>query len=288
MVKTSNLWRVVLTLGLVALWAQPGRGQATIHWSTYKLADGLAEPVLNNITFSPQGRLIATSRRATEASELDGYSVSNFPAPADYTGRICESPGGQRWALAPEGLLELKDGTWRLHPVAEIAAAFRSGSVPHPGSVPFFAARQGCVIFLLPGALMEFSAEDPDAPRTVVLHRAEETRIGNFTGMAVAHDGNLWITGEHGVARVTGPVRNLGPTTVRGRNLRRRTAWQIDGLSRPEPDEAGGITLMAAAAGGRQNAVVTFDRELGHPARRSGSFPARLARTGCGDLGGDG
>jgi signal transduction histidine kinase len=258
MAKTSNLLVILLTVALAGLWAEPGWGQAAIHWSTYKLADGLAEPVLNSISFSPQGRLIATSRGASQANELDGYSVSNFPAPAHYTGRISESPGGQRWALTPGGLMEMRDGTWQLHPVPEIAAAFHSGPMPGVEGFPFFAARQGCVVVLLPTALMEFSAEDPDAPRSMVLRRAEASQIGNFTGMAVAHDGNLWLTGEHGVARLAGPVRNLGPNTA-WQEYAPPAGLQIENLRRPEPDDAGGITLMAESALGRQPVVVMFD-----------------------------
>src|SRR5579871_5194733 len=107
MAKISKLWTVVPVVALAML-TQWSRGQTSIHWSTYKVADGLAEPAVNCVTLTSQGKVIATSRNAPLADELDGFSVDNFPAPPDYAGRIWESPGGQRWAMEPDGLMELK------------------------------------------------------------------------------------------------------------------------------------------------------------------------------------
>src|ERR1700722_8752867 len=61
-----------------AMLTETGRGQSATHWSSYKIADGLSEPVFNSASFTPQGKLIATSLNAPLAAELDGYSASNF------------------------------------------------------------------------------------------------------------------------------------------------------------------------------------------------------------------
>ena len=180
----------------------PGWGQSAIHWTAYKMADGLAEPLFNWISFTPQGELIATRFNAPLASALDGYSVSNFPAPAENLGRICESPGGQGWALVPSGLAEFKNNSWLPHPVPEIDAAFHP-SHPHQGIVPaLLPVRQGSVLFLLPDRLMEFLADDPDTSRTVLIKQAAQTQIGDFSSMAGSPDEGLWIGGTRGLARV--------------------------------------------------------------------------------------
>ena len=229
-------------------------GQDALHWSSYKMADGLTEPGFNAAGFTPQGKLIATSLTAPLAAELDGYTVSNFPAPAGNLGRICASPAGQRWAMVPQGLMEYKDHVWQLHPVPEIAAAWAAGPPPRD----FVPVRQGCVLFLLPQGLMEFSGENPEAPRTRILHPAAQTRIGPFTGMAVSPNGGLWICGAQGLARLPGPLRNLGSQTI----------WQeyfppdsllSNHLSRPESGMEGGVTLLAESTVNHEPTVVTFD-----------------------------
>ena len=135
--------------------------------------------------------------------------------------------------------MELKKGTWRLHPVPEIAAALHAGLLPPGAAPPLLPVRQGCVLFLLPERLLEYSAENPDEPQTIPVRAAAQIRIGPFTGMAAARDGGLWISGTRGLAWVAGPVRSLGP----------ETAWQehvapdlLQGwnLSQPIPDDAGG------------------------------------------------
>jgi signal transduction histidine kinase len=213
--------------------------------------------VFDSVSFTPQGRLIATRSNAPLASELDGYSVSNFPAPAGTAGRICESPGGQRWAIVSKGLMELKNGAWLLRPIPEINNAFHPPS-PNWGHVPaFLPVRQGSVLFLRPDGLMEFLNDNPGEPRTVSIRAAAETGIGDFTGMAMARDEGLWISGTRGLAKILGPVRNLDSKTP-WRGFTPPESLQLSNLSQPVPDNSGGITLVAETAGD-QKTVVTFD-----------------------------
>jgi signal transduction histidine kinase len=242
----------------VAFVTAPVWGQSAIHWTSYKMADGLSEPVLDSISVTPQGRVIASRFNAPLASELDGYSVSNFPAPAGNLGRICVSPGGQRWALVARGLMEYKNETWLLHPVPEISAAVHPGSL-HAGSLPtFLPVRQGSVLFLLPEGLMELSAEIPDAPRTILLKPAAATGIGDFTGMAVSPDEGLWISGTHGLAKAGELARNLEPKTTWHEYLPPESL-QLGDFNQVMPDHGGGVTLLAESSASRQQWVVAFD-----------------------------
>lgn len=220
------------------------------------MADGLSEPVFDSVSFTPQGKLIATRLNAPLASELDGYSVSNFPAPIGSAGRICESPGGQRWAIVPKGLMELKNETWLPHPVSEISAAFHPASPRLSRAPVFIPVRQGCVLFLGPNDLTEFFT-DPDKPRTVLIRAAAQTGIGDFTGMAAARDEGLWISGTRGLSKVAGPVRNLEPKTA-WQEFMPPESLQLSNLSQPVPDSGGGVTLVAESAA-KQKMVVMFD-----------------------------
>jgi hypothetical protein len=252
MATALQRWFLFPALALLVL-AQNGQGQSSVHWSFFKVADGLSEQVFTAISLTPQGKLIAANANDPLASELDGYSVSNFPAPPGFIGGIRESPGGQRWALAANGLLEFKDGAWLLHPVPEMAGKFQSQSAP-----PFFPVRQGCVMVLLPDRLIEFSTEDPDQPRTTVIRDAAQTRIGPFTGMALEHDGTLWICGASGIAKAADPARNVTPQT-QWQEFVPPDTLQLGNLTAPEPDDNGGITLIGEAASNHQKTPLTFD-----------------------------
>jgi hypothetical protein len=100
----------------------------------------LPESACAAVTVGTQGKILAKHLTVPFLSELDGYSVSNFPAPEMRSGRVYESPGGQLWTLVPEGLEEFKDGAWMLHPLPEIAAARRICAV---GAIVSSAARVG-------------------------------------------------------------------------------------------------------------------------------------------------
>ncbi len=222
------------------------------------MADGLSGPVADSITFTPQGNLIATRVGAPLASELDGYATTNFPVPDENAGRICESPGGQRWAMVPDGLQELKNGGWLLHPVPEIKAAFQSGS-RRLGKAPLFIpVRQGCVLFLLPEGLTEFLDDKPGMGRTLSIHSAAQARIGDFTGMAVTHDESLWVSGTRGLAKINGPLRNVAPDG-NWQECLPPESLPLCNFSRPMSDNEGGVTLIAELTASHQKVAVTFD-----------------------------
>lgn len=253
----TKRWSIIFATAYLVL-IEAGFGQSAIHWSVYKTADGLPSEAYNWISFNPHGKLVAGNSNLSLVSELDGYSISNFSAPHGMIGRIRESPGGQRWAMVSSGLSEFKNDTWLFHQVPEIFAQFHSNAMPQGVSIPFFPVRQGSVFFLLPERLMEFSAEEPDHPRTRVIRTTAQTGIGSFTGMAIGPDGGVWICGEHGVAKASPPARNLSPETV-WQHYALPGALILNNLSGLEPDSDGGITIVAESTVSHKKIVATFD-----------------------------
>src|SRR5262249_3084505 len=204
--------RQLLGLGAALLAsAQAGWGQKASNWRVYKLADGLPESACFAATVSAQEKILVRHLNLPLVSELDGYRI--FPRSTLETdkSRIYQSPGGQLWTVAPDGLREFKDGTWILHPVPEIASHLHMARVLDP--VPLHAIKQGLVIFLLPDLLGEFNSENADRPQTVILRRVEQTGLGAFSGLAPTGDGGLWIVGRSGAAKIPGPLRVVQPET---------------------------------------------------------------------------
>lgn len=233
-------------------------GQRASKWRAYRVADGLPESACLAVTIGPHGSVLVRHRNLARVSELDGYSVRTIPSPRTGHSRVYESPAGQLWTVAPEGLEEFKDGGWILHPVAEVATLFRN-TLPHLiHPIPLCPVRQDVVFLLLPDRLLECNFENPNRPRTTVLRRAKDTALESFTGLAVAGDGGVWIAGARGLARVAAPIRALEPGSE-WREYVVPARLPVQALQEPQVDEEGGVTTVAEATRGDQRVVVYFD-----------------------------
>ena len=229
-------WFIILASALFML-PKNGLAEGTVHWSIYKTADGLAEPVYHSLFLTSQGCLIGVNFNSSLACKLDGYSVSNFSIPFKSIRCVSESPGGQLWALSPGLLLELRNGIWVQHPLADVIGPLDS-SLPQAHDVPeFLPIRQGCVILLLPKSIIEFSAANPAHPQTTVICTAAQMRIGQFIGIALASDGGLWVCGEHGAAKTATLARNLSPTAT-WQTFHLPETMPFVTLNGPNPDDA--------------------------------------------------
>ena len=254
-----TLKRLFLLFGaaLVAL-TETSRGQKVSNWRVYRAADGLSESACMSLAIAPHGKILVRHFNVASINELDGYSITAIPSVKNATGRVYESPSGQRWTATPGGLAEFKDGDWVLHPVEDIAAEFRAGiSNPiHP--VPLYPVKQDLVLFLLPDRLMEFNAKNSTLAQTSLLRAADQTQMGTYSGMIAAQDGGLWIAGTRGLAKIAGPARNVGPETE-WREYTPPESLQIQNLQEPQEDEEGGVTVLAESSHNLQKAIVHFD-----------------------------
>ena len=258
---TPKGWMLLLGAALLApvetSWGQKPANWP-VNWRVYRTADGLPEPACISVALAPQGKVLARHLKSGAVSELDGYTVNVIPSPGPGTGRVDQSPGGQLWAVVAEGLQEYKNGQWVLHPVPEIAAEFRARLPRAIDPIPSYPARQGVVVFLLPDRLLQFNAEDPDKPRTEVLLTAARTRMERFSSMALGRDGALWVAGERGLLKFSGPVRNLKPDSE-WHDFVPPEPLPIHNFQEPHEEEVGGVTALAEAAGDHQKLLVHFD-----------------------------
>lgn len=234
------------------------RAQKASNWRVYKLADRLPESACISVTLSPQGKVLARHFALPVISELDGYSVRTIPSPEVGRSRVYQSPGGQLWAVVPEGLQEFKEGAWLLHRVPEIMGETRGGTSRVIDPIPLWPVRQGLVLLLLPDRLLEYNCEDPERPQVRILHEAKRTRLESFSGLAPSRDGGLWIAGARGLARVPGPVRNLKPETE-WRDYLPPDSWRVRDLQGLHEDEDGGVSAVAESMTNQQRVVLYFD-----------------------------
>jgi hypothetical protein len=144
-----------------------------------------------------------------------------------------------------------------LHPVPEIEAELRT-NVTHPlDPVPLCAVKQGQVIFLLPERLMKLNLEDPDRPQTELLRTASGSRLEKFSALTLARDGGLWVGGTRGLAKASGPARNIRADTVWKEYVAPETL-DLHQFTQLHEDEEGSVTSLALTKG-EQKVIVRFD-----------------------------
>ncbi len=187
-------------------------GQRYSDWRVYRASDGMAESACVSVTVSLNEKVLAKHLDVGSISELNGYTITPFVSPEIGRNRVYGSPGGQLWTVTAEGLEEYRNGTWRLHPMPEIANPFRGMIAAAIPPISLHVIRQSHVLVLLPDRLLEFNSEDQDNPRTTIMRLASQTGLQKFLGMTVARDGTLWISGTRGLEHSTIPVRNLKPS----------------------------------------------------------------------------
>jgi signal transduction histidine kinase/streptogramin lyase len=263
-----------LLAGAGAAWSQ----KAASNWRIYRVPDGLPEPGCISVTLTMQGKVIVKHLNLPYLSELDGYTSSPLPAPPTGHGRVYQSPGGQLWTVAPDGLLEFRDGIWKEHYIPEIAEDLRNRAARAIDPVPLYPVRQGRVVLLLPDRLLEFSCEVPEKPRFRILRGVGQTGLGRFSNLSPARDGGLWISGLSGLAKVPGPVRSLKPETVWSEHIP-PPSLRVRNFQEAREDTQGGVTTVADSTEGNLRVLLYFDGR-NWTAEKAGSEKIRLGWRG--------
>ena len=91
-----------------------------------------------------------------------------------------------------------------------------------------------------------------------MLLSAAQTQLEKFSGLTLARDGGLWIAGARGLAKVSGPVRNLRPDSE-WHDFVLPESLQIHNLQEPHEDDEGTVTALAESATDHQKALAHFD-----------------------------
>src|SRR5580704_9168818 len=187
--------RWIFICGTAFLVAAAARAQKASNWRVYKSADGLPESYTSSVTVSSRGNVWVKHLNAPLISSLDGYEIKTYPSPGIGANRFYESPSGQLWTIASNGLQVLQDGRWVQYPVPEIAAEFQKNNLSLFRPVPLCPVRQTRVLFVTSDALREFNIETPNHPQSSVLLPVKRTGLKRFSSMVLARDGSLWLTG---------------------------------------------------------------------------------------------
>ena len=246
-------WGVAFLAGTTAGWAQKAS-----NWRVYKSADGLPESHASSVTVSSRGTVWVKHLNSPLISSLDGYTVKTLPSPGVGANRFYESPGGQVWTIATNGLQLFVDDHWIQYPIPEITAEFRNNIFNVFRPVPLCPVRQNRVLFLTSDALREFNIESTERPVTSVLLPVKRTQLKKFTSMVATRDGGLWLTASQGLAKISGPLRSA-KGSPEWREFPLTDAQPFQNLRDPVEDDVSGVTALADSLDGTGSLLVRFD-----------------------------
>jgi len=269
--KRATLKRCLPVPILFLALAARGYFEQSGHWRVFRVAQGFPESAFRSVTIAGNRGILAVNANSTTVCQFDGYDARAIALPDSAIERVYQSPAGQLWTISSRGLWTMKEGAWSLVPAPEFLVAARAAP---PSQIPLCPVRQNVVLCLLPDRLIEVNIEFPGPARIRTLRSADQTKIGRFLGMAIGAGDELWISGQAGLARVSGPTRSLSAMS-QWRELLPPPALGIGRFQKPEPDE-GGVTMLAVSSADGRPVVARCDGERWQT-QESGSLKIRFA-----------
>ena len=199
-----------------------------------------------NITFSPTGSVLSRSGDSSELLILDGYSRREISMMVETSHRVYQSRSAQLWSVTKQGLQFNHGDEWTLHPISEIQAEMASNPLRQLRQVTILPAEVNRVLILLADRLLDYNA---GTRQTHVLKQARRTGLGEFLEIQEGADESVWISGTFGLARISGPMRRIGPESPWVEYILPNTNL-VNTLQRPFEYPAGRLLTSANTAGG--------------------------------------
>ena len=235
---------ILLAVGLLAATGRAGEPRLWRSWST---VDGLAETYCSRISVTPDGPAWVRHGAVRAMSVLDGYGARNLPEPRanrqpDWTAtaRVYALLDGWPWTVAEDSLKEYRDTEWTGH--------YRAP----PGKAMIAAIPIGRrVLVLWTDHVREY---DGASKSWRDIMSAREIAIAPFTSMTSCARNEVWLTGEHGLARlnVAGKAMSYTWAEIGGHRQGMRH------FGYPLPGRPGELFAQANLGSSDQHAVVRW------------------------------
>ena len=228
--KAGAMWvgRVVSCLVLIFVLTSTSAGQDLLHWREWRDPESPLSLGTGWLHIGSNGRLwLGQVKIGFVISWYDGYttgSLSNFTR----AWTVREGHAGQIWALDinfpirfphRDSLssrcsgISIERYVYYHHPPTRTLFHYPLGEssplhlpiLPFTGVTNVIPATGDSLLILYPDRLIE---TEPAAGKTTILKQSEETNLGRFIHLAESQDGGLWITAEHGLAKISGFFTN--------------------------------------------------------------------------------
>ncbi|HYP14446.1 MAG TPA: hypothetical protein VEQ63_11030 [Bryobacteraceae bacterium] len=188
---------VHLTLLLALPLSTPAYSQLDPSWRFWYTGDGMAESYTRSVSAGP-GAIWLRHGNTKLMNTFDGYRMSSLPEPRlsqtsevqwSKAARVYGSLCGDAWTVEDRGLKQFTGGSW-------ITRGKSNDADPMLHAVPL----KDCRVAVLYGDRLV--AYNPSNKIWVLLQRSRDADIGSFRTLVPGLTGELWIGGEHGVARL--------------------------------------------------------------------------------------
>ncbi|MBM3821582.1 MAG: hypothetical protein FJ404_01630 [Verrucomicrobia bacterium] len=239
--------------GMGLLW--PHASDFSTGWRIYRLADRMADTFSSSITVSSKTNVwIRHGSDFDRITRMDGYGVRTYAAPGEGTFPVHESRSGQLWSIYSEGVMLYLGDRWEAHPIPEIRQLIASEPLRMIKPIPIVPAEVDHVFILLPDRLMSYEADTRQATAVLL---AADSGLERFNEMTESMAGGLWITGQRGIGRLEGPLRQVR-TGLRWQPWPGPAGYQA--FQRPVESFTGGVVTVAERTGG-ERVVTSFRAE---------------------------
>ncbi|MDX1951390.1 MAG: ATP-binding protein [Verrucomicrobiota bacterium] len=207
----------------------------TLQWSVFRPGDSFS-----TITISPRGKVWVKQTQEPTAYWFDGYTNGALSLPETGNYRVHESRSSQLWTIAPNGLLLFEKGRWLTHEIVDVRNELMGNPLRQIRQISLLPLEINHVLLLLSDKLLLYEA----VPRRVtILKLASQTGLGQFNEMRESADGGIWLSGMNGLAKIAGPLRNMG-TNLSWTEYLLPPASPIQNLQVPWEGADGSVTTL--------------------------------------------
>jgi signal transduction histidine kinase len=225
------------------------------NWRVYRTADGLPRSEVAAVTVSPRGDVWVKHSLDNAVSWLDGLEIHTLAPAADANSPVYESRSGQIWSLYSAGVIEYRRDQWVSHPIEEVRAENQTNALRLLRPIPLMPAERDRVLLVLPDRLLKY---DAGQNQSTLLRRANETRVGRFIDLLEARDGDAWLVGSDGVAKLPGPVRRLSAEST-WTDHPVPPGMRVQPAARACEDDDGGLVMVGQPREEATRWVLRFD-----------------------------
>ena len=189
--------RCLATIAVLLSAVRPSPG-ASLDWRFWTAANGLRESYTRALSVGADGRIWMRHGAVDQMSILDGLAVTRIPEPrigfhVDWArlARVYADAKGVAWTVEDEALKRYQSGHWSIE------------AREQPGD-EMIVAMPDCAGHALVLSPRRLASYDPKSHSWSAIKTSEQTRLGPFVSMVPGFFGDYWITGENGVARLSG------------------------------------------------------------------------------------
>jgi diguanylate cyclase (GGDEF)-like protein len=195
---------------LAAALLSPTPARAASPWRFWTKADGLKQTNVFGVTADGAGHVLIKSSDASVAS-FDGYQIVPRMTTPGYDRLLVSSNDNEVWTFDAAGIAVHDASGLHEYPDRDIAEFVKRSSIFRSASVAYSYYRgpedridvapfgKGWGVIMFPDRLVEWNRV---TGRKRVIRLASQTGLGRFRDLEQSLDGNIWVSGATGLARL--------------------------------------------------------------------------------------